>query len=79
MKSTSIPVSGDREFVQVVKTLAAAKGTTVADLVRQALDTAYGAELARIRSIFFGEGDVSKHQQGTKASEGTAVRGEKHE
>lgn len=66
--STSIPVSGDRTYTRSMRTLASLRGVTVAELVRKALDAAYGAELERIRGIFFGTGDASKQQKSGETS-----------
>lgn len=52
VSSTSIPCKGDRRFAMFMKTLAARKSTSVAILVRQALELAYGEELQSIETFF---------------------------
>jgi hypothetical protein len=62
--TTNISVRGNRNFINGVRMLAAAKGMAIADVVRLALDTTYGEELAR-HVRFFEENDASLQQKGT--------------
>lgn len=48
-KSRPISVQGDQEFVDLMNMLAIRKTTTVAKMVRKALDDIYGAELEDLR------------------------------
>ncbi len=58
ISSTSIPVKGDREYVMTMKALAAKKGTSVAALVREALDEVYGSELLPFAELFAAKDDA---------------------
>lgn len=61
LKSTSVSVRGDREYVNTLRALAARRGITLAELTRRALDTQYGAEVEEISS-FFANSVASKQQ-----------------
>lgn len=50
--SVSISVKGNREFTAIVRTIAQKHGTSVAQLVRDALDKSYGEDIARLSSFF---------------------------
>lgn len=52
VNTISISVQGDRKFVEVMRFLAAKRNTTMAELVRTALEEAYGKDIAHIASIF---------------------------
>jgi len=58
-ETTAISVIADREYVNAINCLARNKGTTVAALVRKALDNAHGDEIQSIIS-FFEESAASK-------------------
>lgn len=60
-ETTAISVIADREYVNAINCLARNKGTTVAALVRQALDKAHGDEIQSVIS-FFAEGAALKQQ-----------------
>ena len=60
MTSTNIPVEGDREFVKRVRIVAAQHDTTMADLVRKALEKVYGSELSKA-VIFAAQVDAKEH------------------
>lgn len=51
MTSTSIPVKGDRDYIQTIKTLAAMRSVSIAELVRAALDATYGMALEDIKAF----------------------------
>jgi hypothetical protein len=59
LTSTSIPVKGDRKYVMTMKALAAKRGTSVAALVREALDDNYGDELRPLQALFDAPDDAS--------------------
>lgn len=49
--SVSIPVAGDKEYRDTVHLLAYRRKTTAAQLVRAALDAAYGTELEWLNTL----------------------------
>ncbi len=51
-ETTAISVIADREYVNAINCLARNKGTTVAALVRSAMDRAHGEEIQSIISFF---------------------------
>jgi len=59
LTSTSIPVKGDRQYVMTIKALAAKHNKSVAAMVRHALDSAYGNELASIEAAFAASDDAN--------------------
>jgi hypothetical protein len=61
LKSTSVSVRGDREYVNTLRALAAKRGITLAELTRRALDTEYGDEVEAMSSFF--ANDVAYKQQ----------------
>ena len=61
MKSTNITVEGDRDFVNAMAIIARQKQTTVAALVRTAIEKAYKKELEEVRP-FFEKSAPQKHQ-----------------
>jgi hypothetical protein len=61
-ETTAISVIADREYVNAINCLARNKGTTVAALVRQALDKVHGDEIQSVIS-FFAETAASKQHQ----------------
>lgn len=61
MKSTNITVEGDRDFVNAMAIIARQNQTTVAALVRAALEKAYKKELEEVRP-FFEKRAPQKHQ-----------------
>lgn len=56
-----ISVKGNKRYIQLFKALAAKRGTTVAQLVRHALDTVYGDELSNIEDFFIANDDAHTH------------------
>lgn len=69
MAVTTISVEGDKAFANQLKKLAALREQTVGQLVRSALDKAYGDDLVRLaESPFFTTGDASTHRISEKAS-----------
>lgn len=58
LKSTNVSVEGDRDYVQVLKQLAARRNITLAKLTRMALDTVYGDEVQEM--IFFNQAVAQK-------------------
>lgn len=58
-ETTAISVIADREYVNAINCLARNNGTTVAALVRKALDNAYGDDIQGIVT-FFNEAAASK-------------------
>lgn len=61
MKSTNITVEGDRNFVNAMAIIARQRQTTVAALVREALNKAYKKELEEVRP-YFEKRAPQKHQ-----------------
>lgn len=61
-KAVSISVRGSRQYVQAVKVLATKNGKQVADIVRDALDSAMGPQIEHEMSLFF-ESDVAQKPQ----------------
>lgn len=51
--TSTIPVNGDAKYKAAVKELAFRKRTSIAKLVRSALDTSYGKEIEEC--LFFAE------------------------
>lgn len=60
--TTNISCVGSDEFKRVLQTLSAQRGETVATLVRDALDKAYGKDFAEIEAFLFTKRGASKHQ-----------------
>jgi hypothetical protein len=61
LKSTSVSVRGDRDYINTLRALAAKRGITLAELTRRALDEAYGDEAEAMSSFF--ANDVASKQQ----------------
>jgi len=62
MTATTISVEGDKAFTKKMKKLAVLRDSTVAQLVRDALDRAYGDEIERVSSSsFFAPDDAYTH------------------
>jgi len=72
MASTTVSLAGDREFVLLLKALAASKGITLAKLTRGAIDAMYGDELNSLTEIFAAS-SVAHKQQIMRASNGQLV------
>lgn len=68
-ETTAISIIADREYVNAINCLARNKGTTVAALVRNAMDKAHGDEIQSVIS-FFADSAASK-QQSTASNEQT--------
>lgn len=62
MTSTSISCSGDRQYVALLKAVAAKRGITLAELVRRGLDAQYGDELEQASEFFDANGVASMQQ-----------------
>lgn len=67
LTSTSIPVQGDRKYAMLMKALAAKRSTSVAALVRKALDDHYGGELRALLALFDAPDDASNPQIGDES------------
>ena len=67
-RSTTIPCRGDRRSVAKLKTLATARGETMAELVRVALDEVYGDALLTAEAFIVANSGVSKLQNSSKNS-----------
>jgi hypothetical protein len=69
MKSTTIPVEGDRSFVNAFSTFAKTKNKTMGALVKDALVLAYGDELKPFEELFAAKNgahfDQSEQQSST--------------
>jgi hypothetical protein len=52
MTSRTVPVAGDRVYKAALKSLAEERGEPMSEMVRRALDLAYGVELAEHVSFF---------------------------
>lgn len=63
MTSTSVSVIGDREYINLLKALAATKGISLAKLTRDALDNAYGNELETFVAFFDASSVAQKPQK----------------
>lgn len=50
--TTAIPVEGDRDYAAGLREFARRKGTTIAKVVRDALDEQYGSELGEVVALF---------------------------
>lgn len=61
MRSTSVSCRGDRQYILLLKALAAKKGISLAQLTRDALDNTYGDEL-QSTADFFVVSDVASKQ-----------------
>ena len=70
MASTNISVEGGRPLAKALGTLAAKKNTTIAKLVREALDEKHGHELEPLIS-FFADDDTSVNQLSLKRTNST--------
>lgn len=73
MATTNISCEGDRQFAETLGMLAKKRRTTIGRLVRIAIDTAYGSDLAQVEqaaAIFFADGcasEFSNELESTKA------------
>ncbi len=61
MTSTAISVAGDKKYIAAMRALAVRRNDTVAALVRQALDKAYGDELRSLLVFFESSETQSPH------------------
>jgi len=64
--TSTIPVNGDAKYKAAVKELAFRKRTSIAKLVRSALDTSYGKEIEEC--LFFAEDVASKQHSSNEVS-----------
>lgn len=65
MASLSFAVIADKNYKDAFNAMARQKGRTMAELVREALDAKYGAEMERYLSFFEPDG-ASKNQTDTE-------------
>lgn len=65
--TTNISCIGNDEFKRILQTLSAQRGETVAALVREALDKAYGKDFSMIEDFLFANGGATKHQWNKEA------------
>lgn len=56
-RSTTVSIEGDRAYVDAFSAVARARGTTMAKLVRQAIDASYGKEINRALLFFASDGN----------------------
>lgn len=61
-RTTSISIQADRVYIEAMRVLAMRRETTMAALVREALDALYGKELTEIRRLFFASGGSKNFQ-----------------
>lgn len=66
-KTTSISVTGDRDYVGQLNALAAVRRKCVGDLVREALDKVYSDDLSELS--FFATRGTQKFQSGSRTEE----------
>lgn len=59
--ATAVSIRANRQYLRALRQLAEEKNQPVADLVRAAIDTAYGAEIEPILS-FFAKRDYQNRQ-----------------
>lgn len=73
--TVSVSLKGDKEYIQTLGLLAKRKGVTIGELVREATDTVFGADLDRLTSaIFFAEsGSDQNHSKSIETSTGTGA------
>lgn len=69
----TIPVSGNENYKKAIRKLAHQRETSMAVLVRDALDKVYGDELSAILDSFFTKSDASLHHYTEYASPKTAT------
>lgn len=62
MKTTSIRAHGDRDYWDKVALLALRKRTSVAALVKDAVDRAYGDEIETAATLFLPANGAETHQ-----------------
>ena len=66
-RTTAIYIRGDRTFLRRMKALAARRGETVSDMVRNAVEKVHGDELRAVDS-FFAKDDASTHNSSADAT-----------
>lgn len=66
--TTAVSLRADADYTLALKMLAAQQNRLVCDLVREALDTAYGGQIETMRLFFANNGD--KNSQTAKISKG---------
>lgn len=76
VKTISISLVGDRNYVNALSALAHKRNKRIGDLVREALDAQYGDELKELVS-FFENGDASVHQMMLNKSRPRTTKGGK--
>jgi predicted ATPase len=71
--SVSVPIKGNRGYTDMLGLIAKKRGfSSVAQLVRDAVDQAHGEELVKLAS-FFDESVASKQQEVTSGNDALAV------
>lgn len=71
-RTTSIYVRGDRTFLRRIKALAAKRGETISDLVRNSIESVHGDELRAMDASFFASDTAHTQHSGISAVEGRA-------
>lgn len=68
MASTTVPIQGDRELVHKLAVLAAAKKTTIGNLVREAVDLRWSEDLERMGAVLLAESVPQTEHSSRKAN-----------
>lgn len=67
--TTALSVRGGKPYVQAIRALAEKRGTSIGEMVRQALDAQLGAELERFVIFFTQDGTEIFHSEHVKSKE----------